>query len=116
MTLRVTFSNKFRPEKTGDGSIKRIEFKHSFRCPVRVFIDAVAHTQNPLGWTVTLEAQNDSLVKAFKNELVKELVHYVEQRTRQKMNTVPFTTILDLSQAQNVQVSEQINRVMASTT
>jgi hypothetical protein len=112
MTLRVTFANKFRPEPDANGKVKRIEFKHAFRCPVRVFIDAVDHTQNPLGWTVTLEAKNDTLVKAFKNELIKELVAYVEQRTRQKMNTIPFTTIVDLSRAQNIQVSEQTVRTM----
>lgn len=110
MTLRVTFANKFRVENDANGKAKRVEFKHSFRCPVRVFIDAVPPTQNPLGWTVTLEAKNDSLVKAFKNELIKELIKYVEQRTRQKMNTIPFSTILDLSNAQNVKVSEQTTR------
>jgi hypothetical protein len=101
--MRVTFGNRLKKEERL-GSPHHIVFNHALRAPitVRLVYDPQKPEAEGMDWSVKLEAKSKLLIEQLRNDIIRELQRYLEQRTRRCVRSIKFEVIIELAEAKEI--------------
>lgn len=104
--MLATFANKLETEACGAAGDERILFEHSFRCPIEVWFEKTE--DNQYGWVLQFKSPSDSLLNEFRGPIFKQVVKYLEMRSRRKITDVTFDEILSMAEALEIKSAVSI--------
>lgn len=95
--MLATFANRLKPKQVVSSDEVKIFFAHSFRCSVEVWFEET--TENQYGWVLQFKSNSDALLNEFRGPIFKQVVRYLEMRSRLKITDISFTEIEKMAQA-----------------
>lgn len=101
--MRVTFGNRLKKEER-IGNPHNVLFSHALRAPITVKIvyDPNHPEAEGMDWAVKFEASSKTLVEQLRNDIIRELQRYLEQRTRRCVRSIKFEIIIELADAKEI--------------
>jgi hypothetical protein len=101
--MRVTFGNRLRKEERL-GRPNNILFNHALRAPITVKLvyDPDHPEAEGMDWAVKFEASSRVLIEQLRNEIIRELQKYLEQRTKRCVRSIKFEIIIELADAKEI--------------
>lgn len=95
--MLATFANRLETKEMATSDCSKIFFEHSFRCPVDVWFEETS--DNQYGWVLQFKSASDALLNEFRGPIFKQVVRYLEMRSRRKITDVSFSEIMKMAEA-----------------
>ena len=102
--MLATFANRLEQKEIGVARDVRVFFEHSFRCAVEVWFEQT--TDNQYGWVLQFKSPNDALLNEFRGPIFKQVVRYLEMRSRRKITDISFSEISEMAHALEIKTIE----------
>ena len=104
--MLATFANKLQIQVKPHSEEKKIFFQHSFRCAVQVWFEYT--NDNQYGWVLQFTSPNDALLNEFRGPIFKQVVAYLERRSRRKITDISFEEIGKMADALEIKQVDNI--------